>query len=73
MPPDQADVPVKLGFLPKRRVELLSASGDNSVQSPTSPTHPEEKIKHRHVPSVSPHQLGDSDDDDDDDDLGYTV
>lgn len=73
----------KLGFLPKKRVDLMSTSPqpredkDPNPHLPTSPgpTTPTtgkslvDKIPKTPPPETSPHTLGDSDDDDD---LDYT-
>lgn len=71
--------PAKLGFLPKKRVDLSTLDKDPnpSLQSATSPASPPatgkslvEKIPKTPTEEVSPHQLGD--DDDDDEELEYT-
>ncbi|WOO80754.1 uncharacterized protein LOC62_03G004280 [Vanrija pseudolonga] len=69
----------KLGFLPKKRVDLSTLDKDPnpSLQNATSPASPPatgkslvEKIPKTPTEEVSPHQLGD--DDDDDEELEYT-
>ncbi|KAL1411859.1 hypothetical protein Q8F55_002832 [Vanrija albida] len=69
----------KLGFLPKKRVDLSTLEKDPNpdLQGASSPRSPPatgkslvEKIPKTPTEEVSPHQLGD--DDDDDEDLEYT-
>jgi hypothetical protein len=69
----------KLGFLPKKKVDLMSAAtspGDKSDTSGAAPTTPQttkstlDQIPKTPPAEMSPHTLGDSDDDDDD--LEYT-